>query len=58
MPHAAALDPQTAALLADWLDITAVVEDRAEELGDPEGAAPLVVPATRFARSYLRAPQT
>lgn len=56
--HTAALDPQTAVLLAAWLETTASLEDRAEELGNSESAAPLVKPATRFARSYLRAPET
>ncbi|MFF9025651.1 hypothetical protein [Streptomyces eurythermus] len=51
----AALNPQAAALVADWLEITASLEDRAEELGDVEGAAPLVESAARFARAYLRA---
>ncbi|MFD9033318.1 hypothetical protein ACFVZW_19515 [Streptomyces sp. NPDC059567] len=55
--HMAALDPQTAVLLAAWLETTASLADRAEELGDVEGAAPLVEPATRFARSYLRTTQ-
>lgn len=52
--HMAALDPQAAVALAAWLEATASFEDRAEELGDVEGAAPLVEPATRFARVYLR----
>ncbi|MFF1733759.1 hypothetical protein [Streptomyces sp. NPDC058247] len=52
--HMAALDPQTAVALAAWLETTASFEDRAEELADVEGAAPLVEPATRFARAYLR----
>lgn len=52
--HAAALDPQAALALAAWLETTASLEDRAIELGDIESAAPLVEPATRFARSYLR----
>ncbi|MFF5924199.1 hypothetical protein ACFY8C_38625 [Streptomyces flavochromogenes] len=55
--HTAALDPQTAVLLAVWLETTASLEDRAEDIGDVEGAALLVESATRFARSYLRAPQ-
>ncbi|MFI9255230.1 hypothetical protein [Streptomyces sp. NPDC053069] len=54
----AALDPPVAVLLAAWLETTASLEDRAEELGDIKGAAPLVNPATRFAQSYLRAPET
>jgi hypothetical protein len=53
--HIAALDPQAATLLAAWLETTASFEDRAEELGDVAGAAPLVEPAARFARAYLRA---
>lgn len=48
-------DPQAATLVADWLEITASLEDRAEEFGDVEGAAPLVESAARFARAYLRA---
>ncbi|MEV6403958.1 hypothetical protein AB0M58_13565 [Streptomyces bobili] len=52
--HMAALDPQAAVLLATWLETTAAFEDRAEELGDTEGAAPLTEPANRFARAYLR----
>ncbi|MFE5594216.1 hypothetical protein [Streptomyces sp. NPDC056549] len=52
--HMAALDPLAAVALAAWLETTASFEDRAEELGDVEGAAPLVEPATRFARIYLR----
>ncbi|MGW4701430.1 hypothetical protein [Streptomyces sp. NPDC004285] len=55
--HTAALDPQAAVLLAVWLETTAALQDRAQELGDPEGAAPLIEPATRFARSYLRTPE-
>jgi hypothetical protein len=52
--HMAALDPQAAVTLAAWLEITARFEDRAEQLGDVEGAAPLIDPADRFARAYLR----
>lgn len=52
--HMAALDPQAAVALAAWLETMASFEDRAEELEDVEGAAPLVEPATRFARVYLR----
>ncbi|MGW0940172.1 hypothetical protein [Streptomyces sp. NPDC002666] len=54
----AALDPQAAMALAAWLEMTASFEDRAEELGDVEGAAPLIEPAARFARVYLRRTQT
>lgn len=56
--HTAALDPQAAVALAAWLETTASFEDRAEELGDVEGAAPLIDPATRFARAYLRNAET
>lgn len=52
----AALDPQSAVALAAWLETTASLEDRAEELDDVEAAAPLVEPAIRFARLYLRTP--
>lgn len=55
--HTASLDPQTAVLLAAWLETTASLEDRAQELGDSGGVAPLVEPAARFARSYLRVPE-
>jgi hypothetical protein len=55
--HTAALDPQTAVVLAVWLETTDALQERAQELGDAEGAAPLIEPATRFARSYLRAPE-
>ncbi|MGN9763050.1 hypothetical protein [Streptomyces sp. SD31] len=50
----AALDPQGAVALAVWLETTASFEDRAEELGGTEAAAPLIDPAARFARLYLR----
>ncbi|MBX4178397.1 MULTISPECIES: hypothetical protein [Streptomyces rochei group] len=56
--HIAALDPQAAAALAAWLETTASFEDRAEELGDTEGAAPLIEPAAHFARTYLRTTET
>lgn len=56
--HMAALDPQAAWKLAAWLETTASFEGRAEELGDVEGAAPLIEPATRFARGYLRNAET
>lgn len=56
--HMAALDPQAALALAAWLETTASFEDRAEELGDVEGAAPLIDPATRFAHAYLRNAET
>ncbi|MFF8790862.1 hypothetical protein [Streptomyces sp. NPDC015125] len=56
--HMAGLDPQTAVLLAVWLETTASLQDRAEELGDVVGAAPLVEPAGCFARSYLRTATT
>ncbi|MEU7184132.1 MULTISPECIES: hypothetical protein [Streptomyces] len=56
--HTAALDPQAAWMLAAWLETTASFEDRAEELGDVEGAAPLIDPATRFARAYVRNAET
>lgn len=56
--HMAALDPQTAAALAAWLEMTAAFEDRAEELGGTEAATPLLDPATRFARLYLRTADT
>ncbi|MFD3418876.1 hypothetical protein [Streptomyces decoyicus] len=49
---------KTAVLLAVWLETTALLQDRAEELGDFEGAAPLVEPAGCFARSYLRTDTT
>ncbi|WP_405813166.1 MULTISPECIES: hypothetical protein [unclassified Streptomyces] len=52
--HMAALDPRAAVALAAWLETTASFEDRAEELGDVEAASPLVEPAARFARLYLR----
>ncbi|MFF8262721.1 hypothetical protein [Streptomyces virginiae] len=54
----AGLNPQTATALAAWLDTTPSFEDRAEELGDTEGAAPLIEPAARFARAYLRITET
>ncbi|MFK0264226.1 hypothetical protein ACIQU1_23330 [Streptomyces angustmyceticus] len=46
--HVAALDPLTAVALSIWLETTASFEDRAEELEDLEGAAPLVEPAAQF----------
>lgn len=49
----AALDPQAASALAARLETTAF-EDRAEELGDVEGAARMIEPAARFARVYLQ----
>ncbi|GGN43165.1 hypothetical protein GCM10012285_24250 [Streptomyces kronopolitis] len=49
----AALDSQTTILLAVRLETTVSFQDRAEELGDVEGAAPLVEPTGCFARSYL-----
>ncbi|MGW7433335.1 hypothetical protein ACWGIN_27820 [Streptomyces sp. NPDC054861] len=52
--HIAALDPQSAVALASWLETLAAFEDRAEALGEAEGAAPLTDPAKRFARAYLR----
>lgn len=52
--HTAALDPPTAVALAAWLETTASLEDRAEELDAVEGAAPLTEPANRFAHAYLR----
>ncbi|MFE5550298.1 hypothetical protein ACFQ71_42260 [Streptomyces sp. NPDC056534] len=55
--HTAALAPQTAVLLADWLEATAVLENRAEVLGVTEGAASLIEPAIRLARSRLRTPE-
>ncbi|MFD9033325.1 hypothetical protein ACFVZW_19550 [Streptomyces sp. NPDC059567] len=56
--HMAAMDPQAAIALAALLETTASFEDRAEELDDAEAAAPLVEPATRFARVYLRTTET
>ncbi|MFE5597203.1 hypothetical protein [Streptomyces sp. NPDC056549] len=41
--------------LAVWLETAAALQERAQELGDAEGAARLIEPATRFAHSYLRA---
>ncbi|WP_336052246.1 hypothetical protein [Streptomyces sp. CA2R101] len=41
-----------------WLETTALLQDRAEELGDAEGAAPLIEPAGCFARSYPRTATT
>ena len=52
--HMAALDPRAAVALAAWLETTASFEDHAEELGDVEGAAPLIELADRFARVYQR----
>ncbi|MFJ9574567.1 hypothetical protein [Streptomyces bacillaris] len=52
--HMAALDTRAAVALAAWLETTASFEERAEELDEAEGAAPLVEPAARFARLYLR----
>ncbi|MER5974518.1 hypothetical protein ABT112_33260 [Streptomyces sp. NPDC002055] len=52
--HMAALDPPAAVALAAWLETMADFADRAEELGDLRGAAPLLEPAVRFARVYLR----
>ncbi|MFJ7998408.1 hypothetical protein ACIQ7D_14855 [Streptomyces sp. NPDC096310] len=54
----AALDPQAAAALAARLETTASFEDRAEKPGGVQGAEPRVEPTARFARVYLRAPQT
>ncbi|MFF1595134.1 hypothetical protein ACFVY0_44900 [Streptomyces sp. NPDC058286] len=48
-----ALAPETATRLAARLETTAAFEDRAEELGSVEGAAPLVAWADRFAQAYL-----
>ncbi|EGX54622.1 MULTISPECIES: hypothetical protein [Streptomyces] len=56
--HMAALDPQGVVALAAWLETTASFEDRAQELGGTEVAAPLIDPAVRFARLYLRAAAT
>ncbi|MFE5591158.1 hypothetical protein [Streptomyces sp. NPDC056549] len=38
----AALDPQTAVALAVWLETAAALQERADELGDAEGAARLI----------------
>lgn len=56
--HMAALDPQAAMALAAWMQATASLEERAEELGEVAGAAPLVEPAVRFAQLYLRTTET